>query len=222
MKLIRNCITRRYGTKKTFIEKGKLLMEQQKAKLIHGLSNFHMAVNTKDDSTGVEYNEVFHVEGAVSVSVDPNTESNTKYADNGAFAVLNSLSDIDVSLATVDIPAEVRKAMYGQKEVNGVIFSNKDDVIKEIALGFEAKIRGGGTRFYWLLKGTPEIIGIEHETDEGGIESKDAALTLKFVPLRFNGEWKAELDSDIVTTADWFEEVVYGEEIAQALPTEEE
>lgn len=195
------------------------MAEQNKAKLIHGLSNFHIAVLKQDDNAGVTYNEVRHIEGAVNVSVDPNTESNTKYADNGAFAVLNSLSDIDVTMAAVDIPTEVKREMYGQKEVNGVLFSNKDDIVKEVALGFEAKIRGGGTRFYWLLKGTPEIIGIEHETDEGSVESKDAELTLTFTPLRYNGEWKAELDSDVVKTEDWFDEVVYDAEIAETLPT---
>lgn len=193
--------------------------KNKKAKLIHGLSNFHIAVLKQDDASGVEYNKVHHIEGAVSISADPNTESNTKYADNGAFAVLNSLSDIDVTMAAVDIPTEVKREMYGQKEVNGVLFSNKDDIVKEVALGFEAKIRGGGTRFYWLLKGMPEIIGIEHETDEGSVESKDAELTLKFTPLRHNGEWKAELDSEVVKTEDWFDEVVYDAEIAETLPT---
>lgn len=192
-------------------------MENKKAKLIHGLSNFHIAVLKQDDRTGVEYNEVHHVEGAVSVSVTPNTDSNTKYADNGAFAVLNSLSDIDVSLNAVDIPQTIKQEMYGQAQKGDVLFSNKDDVIKEVALGFEAKIRGGGSRFYWLLKGTPEIIGIEHETDEGNIESKDAEVAFKFTPLRFNGNWKAEMDSETLTTAEWFEQVVYGEEVADEL-----
>ena len=180
-----------------------------------------MAILENDDSTGVTYDAVEHIEGAVSVSGTPNTESNTKYADNGAFAVLNSLGDIDVTMAAVDIPSSIKEKMYGQKKVNGVLFSNKDDIIKEVALGFEAKIRGGGTRFYWFLKGTPELIGIEHETDQGSIESKDANLNIKFTPLRYNGEWKAELDSDVVTTEDWFADVVYDETTAEALPSVE-
>lgn len=195
--------------------------ENKKAKLIHGLSNFHMAVVEQDDLSAVEYGTVEHIEGAVSVSVEPNTESNTKYADNGPFAVLNSLGDIDVNMAAIDIPASIKKEMYGQKEKNGVLFSNKDDIVKEVALGFEAKIRGGGTRFYWLLKGTPELIGVEHETDEGAVESKDAELTITFTPLRYNGNWKAELDSDVVTTKEWFADVVYSEEIAEELTTED-
>lgn len=194
------------------------MANDKKGKLIHGLSNFHMAIVERDERDGVEYGNVDHIEGAVSVSVDPTTESDTKYADNGPFAVLNSLSDIDVTMAAVDIPASIKKEMYGQKEVNGVLFSNKDDIIKEVALGFEARIHGGGTRFYWLLKGTPEIIGVEHQTDEGSIESQDTELTITFTPLRHNGNWKAELDSELVTTEDWFADVVYDEEIARALP----
>lgn len=188
-----------------------------KVKLVHGLSNFHIAIVEKDDKDEVEYGSVNHVEGAVSVSVTPNTDSNNKYADNGIFAVLNSLSDIDVSLATIDIPASIKKEMYGQKETNGVLFSNQDDIVKEVAIGFEAKLRGGGSRFYWLLKGTPEVIGIEHETDEGNVESKDAELTLTFAPLRYNGNWKAELDSEEVKTDEWFENVIYNEEMAESL-----
>ncbi len=197
-------------------------MKKHEAKLIHGLSNFHMAILNQDNSEGVEYDSVHHIEGAVNVSVDPNTDSNTKYADNGPFAVLNNLEDIDVTMAAIDIPREVKKDMFGNKEVNGVLFSNVNDVAKEVALGFEARIRGGGTRFYWFLKGTPEIIGIEHATDEGSIESQDAELNLKFTPLRNNGNWQASLDSDIVTTEDWFEEVVYSESIAEELPKTEE
>lgn len=193
------------------------MAEKEKTKLIHGLSNFHMAIVEQDDKESVKYGSVDHVEGAVSVSAEPNTESETKYADNGAFAVLKSLSDIEVEMAAVDIPASIKKEMFGQKETNGVLFSNKDDIVKEVALGFEARIHGGGTRFYWLLKGTPEIIPIEHETDEGSIESKDTELTITFTPLRNNGNWKAELDSDKVTTDEWFKEVVYSEEIAEDL-----
>lgn len=196
--------------------------KSEKAKLIHGLSNFHMAIVEKDDSNGVDYGEVRPIEGAVSVSVTPNTDSNTKYADNIAFAVLNNLEDIDVTMAAIDIPREIKKEMYGQQEANGVLFSNQNDDIKEVALGFEARIRGGGTRFYWFLKGMPEVIGVEHETDEGTIESDDAELNLTFTPLRANGNWKAELDSDKVTTEDWFEDVIYDKEKAEGLPNGEE
>ena len=188
------------------------MTQENKAKLVHGLSDFHLAVLLKDDVTGVEYSEVHKLEGAVNVSITPNTESNTKYADNIAFAVLNSLSDIDATLSVIDSPATIKKEVYGQKQSeSGVLFSNQDDDIKEVALGFRARTQGGGSRFYWMLKGKPELIGIEHETDEGAEESKDAEMNIKFMPLRHNGNWKAELDSDVVTVDEFFADVIYDE-----------
>jgi len=193
-------------------------MPKEKARIIHGLSNFHGAVLNKDDSEGVTYDEVEHIEGAVSISGTPNTNEDIKWADNSAFAVLDSFESFDVEMAAVDLPESFQTKMFGEKVINGVVFSNKDDITKEIALGFEAKIRGGGTRFYWLLKGTPTIMGIEHETDEGSIDAKDATLSIKFTPLLHNGEWRSRLSSDIVKTDDWFADVVYSETIAEALP----
>ncbi|MCM3396784.1 major tail protein [Oceanobacillus profundus] len=195
------------------------MAEKKKARLIHGLSNFHMAVLNKDDSTGVEYGTIEHIEGAVSVSGTPNEESTPKYADNGIFAQLDNFESFDVEMAAVDIPEEMQADMFGEKVVNGVTFSNKDDIKKEIALGFEAKLRGGGKRFYWLLKGTPAIMGIEHATDEGTITAQDANLSISFRPLMYNGEWRARLSSEIVSTEDWFADVVYDEETAEVLPT---
>src|SRR5690625_733405 len=191
----------------------------EKAKLIHGLSNFHIAIVEQDDSSGVEYGTVERIEGAVSVSITPNTASNTKYADNTAFAVLNNLNDIDVTMAAIDIPASIKKEVYCNQEIKGVLFSNKDEFIKDVALGFEVAISGVGKRFDWFLKGMAEVIGVEHETDDGSIESQDGELNLTFTPLRYNGNWKAELDSDEVTSDEWFEDVVYDEIIAQAIGT---
>lgn len=189
----------------------------EKAKLIHGLSDFHMAILTKDDRTSVTYGEIKKIEGAVSVNGTPNSDQTIKYADNGPFAILSSFESFDVDMAAVDIPETFQSEMFGETVVNGVTFSNKDDIVKEVALGFRAKIRGGGSRFYWLLKGTPEVVGIEHETDEGSIDSKDANLKIKFVPLLNNGEWRAKLSSAEVTADEWFSDVVYDAATAGAL-----
>lgn len=193
---------------------------ETKSKLIHGLSDFHMAILQKDTKTGVTYGKVQPVDGAVSVSGDPQADENKKWADNQVHTILDSFESLDVTMAAIDIPEAFQAEMFGEKVVNGVIFSNRDDITKEVALGFRARIRNGGYRYYWLLKGKPKVMGIDHETDQGTIESKDAQLNLTFTPLIFNGQWRARLSSEIVTLGDWFKEVVYSEEQAKALPGE--
>ncbi|KRG15615.1 major tail protein [Virgibacillus soli] len=185
--------------------------------LVHGLDQFHIAVLTKDTKELVQYEAPQSLIGAVDVSVTPNVDSNTKYADNGAFAVLNNLSDIDVSMTVVDLPQEIQTLIFGQKQEGEVVFSGVDDEAVELALGFRAKIQGGGSRFYWLLKGKPELLPINHQTDEGNVESQDAQLNIKFMPLQHNGNWKAQLDSKTVTANKWFADVVYDAATAKAL-----
>ncbi|MFA1819004.1 major tail protein [Virgibacillus oceani] len=195
-------------------------MAEKQAKIIHGLSNFHIALLESDDNTGVEYSTVERIDGAVSVSGTPNEDRTPKYADNGVFAYLDNFESFDVDMAAIDIPEDMQAEMFGEKVVNGVTFSNKDDIKKEIALGFEARLRGGGKRFYWLLKGSPSVMGIEHATDEGAITAQDANLSISFTPLSYNGEWRARLSTETVTSDEWFAEVVYGEEVASELPGE--
>lgn len=190
--------------------------------LVHGLSNFHVAVLTQDSKTGVTYAEVDPIEGAVKVSVTPTSEQFKKSADNGIYKIKNSLGDIDGSMSVVDLPKAIKQKIYKQKEsTNGVTFSNKDDDSAEIAVGFEAELDGGHKRFYWLLKGKPELMPIELETTDGTIESKDAEVAIKFQPLTHNGNWKAELDSNEVTSDQWFAKVIYDEETAEAITSTE-
>ena len=193
------------------------MAEKKKTKIIHGLSDFHMAVVEKDDRDGVTFGDIVEVEGAISVNGTPNSEQTPKYADNGVFAILSSFDSFDVTMSAIDIPEEFQTEMFGEKVVNGVVFSNKDDIAKEVALGFKAQLRGGGHRFYWLLKGTPEIMGIDHETDQGTIEGKDAELSIKFAPLIHNGEWRTRMTTEEITPEQWFADVVYDETTAEAL-----
>lgn len=191
--------------------------KSNKVQIIHGLSNFHIAILNSDTKEVLEYGEVQSVEGAVAMSITPNEEQTPKYADNGVFAMLGQVSDLDATMTMIDLPASIRKEIYGNKETNGVKFSNKADVKKEIALGFQAEKHGGGTRFYWMLRGMPSIAPIEHGTDEGTVEPKDMEVGIKFMALQNNGNYKAELDSDEVTSKQWFADVVATEKDAEAL-----
>lgn len=192
-------------------------MDNKQSKLVHGLSHFHLAPLAEDTKQAVEYETPEELEGAVSVSVTPNTNTSTKYADNRAFGVLNKLGDIEVEIAVVDLPQHIQTMIYNQKSENGVVFANSGDEPTELALGFKAEVQGGGSRYYWLLKGTAQLNNTEHSTSEDTIESQDTTVTMTFTPLRHNGNWKAQLDSIDVTPEQWFANVVYDAETAQAL-----
>lgn len=180
-------------------------------KVIHGLDMFHTALVTQDNNLGVMYGEPQAILGAVNVSVNPTTERNSFYADNMLYAVLDSLGDIDMDMEAADLPLSMQKEIFGHKEKGGVQFANADDITAELAVGFRAKTSGGGYRFYWFLKGKPELLPIEHQTDEGNVTPQTAKLKLKFMPLQFNKNWKAQAESAQLNGIDWFKEVIYDE-----------
>lgn len=189
--------------------------------LLHGLDMFHIAELTQDILEEVLYGKPEHLPGGVSVKVDPKTESETFYADNKAFAVLNSMGDIDVEIEVADLPLPIQKKLFGQTEEKGVYFSSVNDVTMILALGFRAKLSTGGFRYYWLLKGTSELLPIEGKTDEGKITPQTSKLKMKFMPLQHNGRWKGEAeDGEVFTQGDnWFKQVVYKESVLTPTPT---
>ncbi|MCP1124562.1 phage tail protein [Bacillus sp. 3103sda1] len=189
-------------------------------KLLFGLDMFHIAELTTDTLTEALFGTPEHLPGGVSVKVDPKTESETFYADNGAYAVLNNMGDIDVEIEVADLPLVLQKKIFGQTEENGVYFSSVNDVTMELALAFRAKLSTGGYRYYWFLKGKSELLPIEGKTAEGKVTPQTSKLKMKFMPLQHNGRWKAEAeDGGTFTKGDnWFKQVVYKESVLTPTP----
>jgi len=178
-------------------------------KVVHGLDMFHVATVTSDEKASAVFAKPEPLVGAVNVSVNPNTERNSFYADNQLYAVLDAMGDIDMDLEAADLPFALQKKIFGHSEQGGVQFANVNDITAELAIGFRAKTSSGGYRYYWFLKGKPELIPIEHQTDEGNATPQTAKLKLKFMPLFHNGNWKAQAESTEIGSLDWFEEVIY-------------
>jgi phi13 family phage major tail protein len=185
------------------------------SKVISGLDMFHIAELTNDDLVSVTYGIPEKLPGAVNVKIDPKQESETVWADNGAYTVLNALGDIDVEIEAVDLPLELQKKLFGHTEEGGVQFASINDETMELALGFRSKVSTGGFRYYWLLKGKPELLPTEGKTEEGKPAPQTAKLKFKFMPLQHNGRWKAQAEDNATFTkgANWFKQVVYKESV---------
>ncbi|XAZ36624.1 major tail protein [Bacillus velezensis] len=121
-------------------------------KVLSGLDMFHIAEVLKDTKDELEFSVPEELPGAVSMKLDPKSETETFYADNGAFAQLSSLGDIDGEMEVADLPLDMQAKIFGKTVEGGIHFSSADDRTLEIALGFRAKISTGGYRYYWSLE----------------------------------------------------------------------
>ncbi|WGE05087.2 major tail protein [Bacillus subtilis] len=152
-------------------------------KILTGLDMFHIAEVLKDTKDELEFSVPEELPGAVSMKLDPKSETETFYADNGAYAQLSSLGDIDGEMEVADLPLDMQARIFGKTVENGIHFSSADDRPLEIALGFRAKISTGGYRYYWALKGKPELVPVEHKTEEGKPSPQSTQVKIKFSPL---------------------------------------
>ncbi|AII36477.1 major tail protein [Bacillus subtilis] len=186
-------------------------------KILTGLDMFHIAEVLQDTKDELEFSVPEELPGAVSMKLDPKSETETFYADNGAYAQLSSLGDIDGEMEVADLPLDMQARIFGKTVENGIHFSSADDRPLEIALGFRAKISTGGYRYYWALKGKPELVPVEHKTEEGKPSPQSTQVKIKFSPLtnvkKGKRRWEAKAEEGNGINADtWFRQVVYNKD----------
>ncbi|MCY8517940.1 major tail protein [Bacillus atrophaeus] len=183
-------------------------------KVLSGLDMFHIAEVLKDTKDELKFSAPEELPGAVNMKIDPKSEQEVFYADNVAYATVNSLGDIDGDMEVADLPLDMQSRIFGKQVEKGIHFSSADDKTLEIALGFRAKLSTGGYRYYWVLKGTPELVPVEHKTDEGKATPQTAQVKIKFMPLTNVKDGKRRWDAKAeegngVNAETWFKQVVY-------------
>lgn len=180
---------------------------------IYGLDMFHCAEVIQDDEESLKYGTPIKIPGAVSIKVDPKSEQTKFWADNGVYDIFNSMGDIDLEAEMADLPLKLQNKIYGHTEENGVSFASAEDKAIHLAFGFRAKKSTGGYRYYWFLKGLPELMAIESKTTEDKADPESAKFKVGFMPLqnpKGKRRWKAQAeDSDTFNGEGWFNQVVY-------------
>ena len=175
-----------------------------------GVSQFHYAKNTKDDTTGVTYDVLVAVKKLKEISIKTASDTATDYADNGPSDVASSLGEITVEISLSDLSLEDQAALLGHTITAGVMTYNADDTAPYVAIGFVGLKSNGKKRYVWLLKGQFQEPDDTYKTKGDKIEFQPQSITGKFVIRDFDGDWKKMADEDATgylpaTGTGWFE-----------------
>lgn len=176
------------------------------------LRNLHYAIQTQDDEQGVAYEAPVRIVGAISGKITPASESETEYADDGAFDVAYSLGDISVEFDVADLPLKHQAALLGHQYKNGVMIKNADDQPPYVAIGFMSKLSETAIEFVWLLKGKFALIEDEYATATNKPEFRKPKLNGTFVKRIYDGDWEHRANSgdegfDASVAEGWFSDV---------------
>ncbi|MBR0059912.1 MAG: hypothetical protein IJP68_00385 [Selenomonadaceae bacterium] len=173
-----------------------------------GLKNLYYAVMTINAETGAEtYGTPKKIGHAVSVDINPTTQTANLYGDDMAVATDIALQEIAVTIETTHVPLEDQAALLGHTYANGQLTAKMSDTAPYVALLFESQKHDGGIRCVKLLKGkfapSQETINTKGES----LDYQVPQLVGTFVAAA-SGSWKIikdfEADAD---TASWYTSV---------------
>lgn len=161
-----------------------------------GMKDLYYAKLTKDDNTGVTYEAPVLISGAISAKISPKSDTQTLYADDGAFETATQLSEISVELEIADLPLTVQAELLGHTVSNGVLEAKSTDQAPYVAIGWRSLKSNGKYRYYWLLKGKFEIPDDESQTKEDKTKFQTSKIKGTFVARIYDGKWKMVGDED--------------------------
>ena len=182
-------------------------------KVKFGLRNCYYAKATMGASGDISFDTPVAMPGAVSLSLDPEGESENFYADDSVYFVVSTNNGYSGDLELALIPESFLKdIMHENEDTNGVIVENKDAQPEHFALlfdftGDQKKIR------HCMYYCTAQRAGIAGDTKEDKTEVKTEKLTIKSTPLP-NGIVKAKTGTNTTDSVynSWFSRVYVPDE----------
>lgn len=161
-------------------------------KVKYGLSNVHYAIATIDNTGAATYGDVKAFPGAVSLSMEPQTENYTFYADDIAYFTNNTYSGYEGDFEVALVVDDFKKDVLGDVESGDLLVELANPATVHFALMFQFDGDAKGTR-HVFYNCTASRANVEGSTKEENIEVQTETLN-----LRANSVYSAVLTEHIV------------------------
>lgn len=156
-----------------------------------GLDNVVIAKVLSDDASGITFDSVIPLKGAVNATVNPNSDVAVDFADNGPFFSASNRGQTELTLEMIDVDVDVIAALLGQRKVNGVTVETPLDQSSDYALGFRVWLAGkdgnGNNKYqyFWYAKGKFSVPESGGETKTDSLNFGHISMTAQFVQTQF-------------------------------------
>jgi phi13 family phage major tail protein len=162
-------------------------------KVKFGLKNVHIAPITAVSDSSYTYGDIIKVPGAVSISLEPQGDSNDFFADNtkyfSAYANNGYSGDLEIAMIT-DV---IREKIFGEKkDSNGALIENVSDTFTPFAFGFQIEGDEKGRRF-WYYNCSCSRPKNEAKTMESSKEPSTDSITINAMARETDGKVRALL-----------------------------
>lgn len=153
-----------------------------KNKVRFGLKNVHVCAIT-ENAGAITYNTPVAWKGAKSLTLDPEGDTNTYYADNTAYFTTNTNNGYSGSLEMSEIPEEIEKMIFNTVTTEeGNLAEDANVLPNNVALMFQFEGDVSATKhiFYKVVFARPNVEG---ETKEESTDPKTTSMDITAVPV---------------------------------------
>ena len=168
-----------------------------------------LTVDTASDNVA-QYDTPVLITGLIKANINPNSNIDTLFADDGPYDTASQLGKIALELNVADLSLEQRIALLGKSALTaGVMFDGSEDSPPWLAIGFKSKKSNGKYRYVWLLKGKFSEPEDNSETQGDTVNFQTPTITGNFVTRECDGNWRKRTDEDVTgyvaaTGTNWF------------------
>lgn len=153
-----------------------------KNKVRFGLKNVHVCSIT-EDAGAITYGTPVAWKGAKSLTLDPEGDTNTYYADNTAYFATNTNNGYSGSLEMSEIPEEIEKMIFNVVTTEeGNLAEDANLLPNNVALMFQFEGDVNATKyiFYKVVFSRPNVEG---ETKEESTDPKTTSMDITAIPV---------------------------------------
>jgi phi13 family phage major tail protein len=163
-----------------------------------GLRNMVYALLTTDPDTGVAtYAAPKPIKGAISAKINPNSSSETLFADDGPYETATTIGGISLEVNVADLTLEEQAELFGHTiTAEGILIRKSSDVPPWLATGFKSLKSNGKYRYTWLAKGKFGLPEQNNETKGDKVSFQTPTTTGSFVKRECDDEWERHIDED--------------------------
>lgn len=153
-----------------------------KNKVRYGLRNVHVCPIT-ENAGSITYGTPVAWKGAKSLTLDPEGDTNTYYADNTAYFTTNTNNGYSGSLEMSEIPEEIEKMIFNTVTTEeGNLAEDANVLPNNVALMFQFEGDVSATKhiFYKVVFARPNVEG---ETKEESTDPATTSMDITAVPV---------------------------------------
>lgn len=160
-----------------------------------GLKDIHIAVVKKNSVNEYETDTPIKLGRSISAKVTVKKNVDKTFSDDGVENVVESDGGIDIEIDVNKLTPSEKAILRGATYKNGMLIYNKNDMAKEIAIGWRAKQTNGKYEFVWYYCGKFNNGWSEdYETQQDKIKTQTQKLKGQFYGREKDGNTHSEID----------------------------